>query len=177
MKNPFKVDNSYLEKNKILKVLYDHWEDGERKTNFGTEITELGRSLSVLDIQDLTQLQRKEIERLLISLSNAGHISLFQKDIDKNQKNHKWIITESGRQAIADNFYLNQLGIDNRQLFFQLGGFVFGLLGIIIGGYSLFQSNSLEKRIEKLEQKEETSISIDTTKYNNQITDTLKTTK
>jgi hypothetical protein len=148
--NHFKINNFYKEKNKILKELYDHWEDGERKTDFATTITDLGRSLSVLDIQDKTSLHRREIERLVISLSNTGHINLYQKDEDPNQKNHKWIITESGRQAIADNYYLNQLGIQNRELFFQLGGFVIALIALGISIFQPFQSHLSHSDVENI---------------------------
>jgi uncharacterized membrane protein YidH (DUF202 family) len=78
---------------------------------------------------------------------------MLTKDSNLNQKNHIWIITESGRQAIADNFYLNQRGTQNQKLFFQLGGFFIALIGLIISIYSLLQNNSLENRINKIESK------------------------
>jgi hypothetical protein len=153
MPNPFKVNQFYKEKHAILKALYDHWEDGERKTNYGHTVTPIGRALSVLDLQDITSLNRREIEKFVISLSNSGHIELLQKDQDLNQKNHKWIITENGKQAISDNYYLNQFGLDNRHLLFQAGGFVIALLSLFFAGASYLQSNYLEKRVDRIENR------------------------
>lgn len=164
MTNPFKVDNYYKDKDNILRTLYDHWETGERNTNYGTTVMPIGRSLSVLDLQDKTSLHRRQIEKLVISLSNSGHIELLEKDLDLNQKNHKWIITESGRQAIADNYYLNQQGLDNRNLFLQFGGIVIALLSLVVAVFGLFypkqdeeKINSLQKQINKLEQTQTVS--------------------
>lgn len=132
--NLFTVNNYYLDKAKILQVLFDCWLTGETKTKYETEVTDLGKSLSVLKIQQLTKIQREQIDLVCISLSNNGHITLFKED--KDEKNHLWLITNSGRQAVADNFYKNQRGTDNRNLFFQLGAFLISLIALAVSLFS-----------------------------------------
>lgn len=48
------------------------------------------------------------------------------------------IITESGRQAIADNYYLNQQGLDNRNLFLQFGGLLVAVLALVVSVFALY---------------------------------------
>ena len=90
-------------KQNILKTLFDHYEDGEKRTGYGKTITELGRSLTNLEIHNRTRISIKDIDRLSITLSNAGHISL--QSFDENDKAHRYIITPSGQQAFIDNYY------------------------------------------------------------------------
>lgn len=126
----FGVNHYYLDKAKILQVLFDSWSVGENKTKYESEVPDLGRSLSVLKIHQLTNLSKEQIDLVCISLSNNGHITLFKED--KDEKNHLWLITNSGRQAVADNFYKNQRGTDNRNLFFQLGAFLISLIALAV---------------------------------------------
>lgn len=132
----FRVNHYYIDKDKILQALFTSWSVGENKTKYETEVTDLGRSLSVLKIHQLTNLSKVRIDLICISLSNAGHITQFQED--KNEKNHLWLITNSGRQAIADNYYKNQQGIDNRNLLFQLSGFLISLFALVMSFVALF---------------------------------------
>lgn len=117
-------------------MLFDSWLAGENKTRYETEVTDLGKSLSVLKIHQLTNLSKEQIDLVCISLSNAGHITQFQED--KNEKNHLWLITNSGRQTIADNYYQNQRGLANRILLFQLGGFLISLFALVMSFVAYF---------------------------------------
>lgn len=134
--NLFGVNHYYLDKAKILQVLFDNWLTGENKTRYEIEVTDLGKSLSVLKIHQLTNLSKEQIDLVCISLSNAGHITQFQED--KNEKNHLWLITNSGRQAFADNYYQNQRGLANRILLFQLGGFLISLFALVMSFVAYF---------------------------------------
>ncbi len=77
--NPFKVNHNYREKDKILRALYEHWEEGERNSSYSHQIQPLGKALSVLDLQDKTNLHRRVIERLLTSLSTSGKLTCSKK--------------------------------------------------------------------------------------------------
>jgi hypothetical protein len=61
----FKVDNFYRDKDKILKTLFDYWEKGEKNTNYSKTVTDIGRSLSVLEIHDYTKLSKKKLKNWL----------------------------------------------------------------------------------------------------------------
>ena len=155
MTNLFKVNHFYKEKDAILRALFDSWQKGEDNTRYGSTTTDLGRALSVLKIHHLTSLSKEHIDTICISLSNSGHITKFRDD--KNEKNHLWLITESGRQVISDNYYLNQRGLDNRVLFFQIGGFVISAIALLI---SIYASYTTTTKAQSLKQEVDNKINI-----------------
>ena len=120
MDNPFLVNNSFKSKHLILKKLFDKWKVGEERTNGGTTITDLGRTLSVLELMSNTNLSKKDVDLIIISLSNKGLISIYSQDNDKAQKNHKWIITDLGKEKPIEgvngtqDITINQNGVKER---------------------------------------------------------------
>jgi hypothetical protein len=95
--------NINLKKKKILIVLNNHYGDGEQKTGHGWVVTDLGKSLTNIEIHDRTDLKLRDINDCCISLSTTGHLQIYNKD-DKD-KAHRYLITDAGRQAVIDDFY------------------------------------------------------------------------
>lgn len=97
---------SNKKKTKILECLFNHFEDGEKRTGYGHTVTELGRSLTNLEIHNRLKINISDIDKLCLVLSNAGHISLL--NFDENDKAHRYVITNSGKQAFIDKYYEKQ---------------------------------------------------------------------
>ncbi|MBK7095060.1 MAG: hypothetical protein IPH57_08445 [Saprospiraceae bacterium] len=111
-------DNN-TKKAKLLKALYDKWKIGYDEANFGRQVTDLGRSLSVLELTDIVKLNKSEIEKLMISICSDGYAILFQTDSNPNQKNHQYLISESGKKAAIDNHYHNMTASRNQTTVFK----------------------------------------------------------
>ena len=149
MDNPFLVKNNFKSKHLILKKLFDKWKIGEEKTNGGTIITDLGRSLSVLELMSNTNLSKKEVDLIIIYLSNKGLIKIYSQDSDKAQKNHKWIVTELGKEYYANNYFLNERGLFYRKYFVELLSLLVALGALVLSIYSSSQNSFLEKQLEQ----------------------------
>ena len=149
MDNPFLVKNNFKSKHLILKKLFDKWKIGEEKTNGGTIITDLGRSLSVLELMSNTNLSKKEVDLIIIYLSNKDLIKIYSQDSDKAQKNHKWIITELGKEYCANNYFLNERGLFYRKYFVELLSLLVALGALVLSIYSSSQNSFLEKQLEQ----------------------------
>ncbi|WP_460952436.1 hypothetical protein [Spirosoma daeguense] len=148
------VKDNNTKKGKLLKALYDKWKIGYDETNFGTQVTDVGRSLSVLELTDIVKLNKSEIEKLMISISVDGYASLFQIDPNPNQKNHLYLITETGKKAAVDNHYHNLTASRNQTTLFQVFGVVIGILGFILALTTyLKQQNTIDPQIEKLQKQ------------------------
>lgn len=134
------------QKHNILKALYDFFEEQEKKKHAGGGPTTLGQTLTVIELNNKTRLTADEIQAICYTLTNAGHIQLFQKD--DNNKSHRYLITDSGRQAYIDKFYINQVWYRNR-------GFWLKLLPIIISAgtliWTITANNSLKKKVREQE--------------------------
>lgn len=162
------VKDNNTRKSKLLKALYNKWKIGYDETNFGRKVTDLGRSLSVLELTDIVKLNKSEIEKLMISISSDGYVSLFQTDPNPNQKNHLYLITETGKKAAVDNHYHNLTASRNQTTVFQIFGVAIGILGFILALTTyLKQQNTIDPQIEKLQKQ------IDIIVKNNSKSDTL----
>lgn len=164
------IKDNNTEKAKLLKALYDKWKIGYDEANFGRQVTDLGRSLSVLELTDIVKLNKSEIEKLMISIASDGYATLFQTDANPNQKNHLYLISESGKKAAVDNHYDNLTASRNQVTLFQIFGVVIGVLGFTLALTTyLNQQNTIDPQIEKLQKQ------IDIISKNNRKADTLKT--
>ena len=162
----FKDNN--VKKAMLLNALYDKWKIGYDETNFGRQVTNLGRSLSILELTDIVKLNKSEIEKLMISISCDGFATLFQNDPNPNQKNHLYLISESGKKAAVDNHYHNLTASRNQNTLFQIFGVIIGILGFVLALTTyLKQQNTIDPQIEKLQRQ------IDIIIKDNYKTDTL----
>lgn len=153
MDNPFIVKNSFKSKHLILKKFFDKWKVGEEKTNGGLTVTDLGRSLSVLEVMSNTNLSKKQVDLIIISLSSKGLIKIHSQDDDKAQKNHKWIITDLGKEYYANNYFLNERGLFYRKYFVELLSLLVALAALALSIYSSGQNSFLEKQVELQNQE------------------------
>ncbi|MVN23530.1 hypothetical protein [Mucilaginibacter arboris] len=149
-----KVIDNNTRKEKLLKALYDKWKVGYDETNFGRQVTDLGRSLSVLELTDIAKLNKSEIEKLMISISSDGFACMYQSDPNTNQKNHLYLITEIGKKAAVDNHYHNLSAVKNQTTLFEIFGVIIGILGFILALTTfLIQRNNIDPQIEKLQKQ------------------------
>ena len=136
------------QKHNILKVLYDFFEEQEKKKHGSGGPTTLGQTLTVVELTNRTRLIADEIQALCYTLMNAGHIQLYQKD--ENNKSHRYLITDSGRQAYIDKFYLNQVWYRNREFWLKT-------LPIMISAGTLIwtvtSNNTLKKKVAEHDLK------------------------
>lgn len=153
MDNPFLVNNSFKSKHLILKKLFDKWKVGEERTNGGTTITDLGRTLSVLELMSNTNLSKKDVDLIIISLSNKGLISIYSQDNDKAQKNHKWIITDLGKEYYANNYFLNERGLFYRKYFVEILSLLIAVGSLMFSIWNASQNSSLEKQVKQQNQQ------------------------
>lgn len=153
MDNPFLVKNSFKSKHLILKKLFDKWKVGEERTNGGTTITDLGRTLSVLELMSNTNLSKKDVDLIIISLSNKGLITIYSQDNDKAQKNHKWIITDLGKEYYANNYFLNERGLFYRKYFVEILSLLIAVGSLMFSIWNASQNSSLEKQVRQQNQQ------------------------
>lgn len=126
------------QKHNILKALYLYFEEKEKKKHGGSGPTTLGQTLTVVELTNRTRLIADEIQAICYTLTNAGHIQLYQKD--EINKSHRYLITDSGKQAYVDNFYINKLWFRNIDFWFKL-------LPIIITAGTLFWTVTSNNRL------------------------------
>jgi hypothetical protein len=153
MNNPFSVKNNFKNKHLVLKKLFDKWRVGEEKTNGGFTVTEYGRCLSILELISITNLSKTSVDLIVISLSNKGLIEILALDSDKGQKNHKWIITDLGKEYYANNYFLNERGLFYRKFFVELLSLLIALGALALSIYSSSQNSFLEKQLEQQNQQ------------------------
>jgi hypothetical protein len=105
-------------KHTILFALLEKYQSGEERTGGGRTVTDLGKSMTNIEIHAKTGIPIKEVDNLCYVLGNQGHLGLYQKD-DEN-KAHRYLITPSGQQAAIDKYYLNQTWFRQRSFWFAL---------------------------------------------------------
>lgn len=138
----------YRKKHSILKALYDFYEFQEKKKFNGSGPTEFGQTLTVVELNNRTKIVADDIQKVCYALINAGHVQLYQKD-EKNSS-HRYIITNSGRQAFIDNFYRNQTWYVNKDFWLKVIPILISigaLLWVIYSNYDL--------KVEVKQQKNE----------------------
>ena len=135
-------------KHKILKALYDCFEEKEKEKFGESGPTELGQTLTVVELTNKTKLNADEIQAVAYTLTNAGHIELYQKD-DVN-KSHRYLITDSGRQAYIDKFYENQIWYRSKEFWFKFSPILIAA-GTLIWTVSV--NNNLRKKLNDQEIK------------------------
>ena len=145
-------------KNKILKILYDKFQHGEKKSGNGLEVTNLGKSATNIEIHESSNIKVSEIEKLCISMINIGHIILQNKDVD--DKANRYLITELGRQAYVDGYYpkLNaeiywNLTKDVLTILFAAGSLVLGAINYVNQKNSTEEINKLKNEVNALKPK------------------------
>lgn len=120
---------SNYKKHSILKALYNYWKEGEDKTISSFEVTPYGRSLTVIEIQKETSFGILKIEEICITLLNDYYIERLVED--KENKSHRYLITDLGKSAFIDRYFLH------KRLFFSFDfwkwvlTFLVGLIGLL----------------------------------------------
>lgn len=153
MKHVFFVSNQFEEKHIVLKSLFDVWKLGVENTNYSQRVTDLGKSLSYLDLMDKSKLNKDTLDLVILYLQNQDLIRLFAEDEDKNQKNHRWIITDLGKEAHANNRFINERGMFYRKFFVQSVGLLIALASLFVSIWSLSYNSSLENQLYKQDKK------------------------
>lgn len=143
------ISNKFNEKHIVLKSLFDTWKLGVENTSYGHTITELGKSLSYLDLMTKSKLNKDTLDLVIIYLQNQDLIKLFSEDEDKNQKNHRWIITNPGKEAYANNRFINERGFFYRKLLIELLSLLLAVSSLIWSVLNTYDNSSLENRLEK----------------------------
>lgn len=106
-----------LIKHKILKHLFSIEKIGEKNSGRGKLITELGRSLTLLELSGKIRVSNDKIDDLCGVLNNDGYIKYLIKDEDS--KNHSYLITETGKKAFTDKEFLNNVWYRNKDFWFK----------------------------------------------------------
>jgi|TARA_R100000479_G_scaffold130736_1_gene68715 hypothetical protein len=118
-----------LNKHKILKSLYKKWEDGEEKTGFGRTVSNLGRSMSVIQIQNSTKIPIQKVKRYCDYLTSNNYIHIQKEESDN--KNHFYIIQPEGKSAFLDNVFRNKFWFFNFDFWKFTLPFIIGLIGLL----------------------------------------------
>lgn len=150
MRNIFFVSNKFMGKHIVLKSLFDFWKKGEEKTKYGQSVSEFGRSLSYLDLMTKSKLNKDTLDLIILYLQNQDLIRILKEDEDKN---HRWIITDLGIEAHANNRFINERGMFYRKLFLQLFGLFLAFVSLIVSIWSLSYNSTLENQLDKLERQ------------------------
>ena len=132
------------QKHKILKFLESKWTEEENKTKGGHQVTELGRSLTIIELSILTGFKNDTIQKRCISLETIGQIKLTHEDT--NGKSHSYVITPIGLTGYYDNYHIKQFW----KGFLPWVAIVVSLLSIL---FQTIDYQGHEKRIKTLEMK------------------------
>lgn len=118
-----------LNKHRILKSLYKKWEDGEEKTGFGRTVSNLGRTMSVIQIQNTTKIPIQKVKRCCDYLTSNNYIHIQKEESDN--KNHFYIIHPDGKSAFLDNTFKNKFWFFNFDFWKFTLPFIIGLIGLL----------------------------------------------
>ena len=118
-----------LGKHKILKSLYLKWEDGEEKTKFGRTVKDLGRSMSVIQLQNSTNISIQNVKRYCDYLNSNGYIVLYKEEPDN--KNHFYLIQPLGKSAFLDKMFKNKYWFYNSEFWKWFGLALPGIFGAL----------------------------------------------
>lgn len=150
---------SNKQKHAILSTLKTKQDEGEENTGYGHYVTELGRTLSNIQIHDITNIPIRKINDLCYTMINKGHVAIFKADEDN--KAHRFIITPSGMQTYIDKEYLNNTWYRTPGIIFPL---VSLLVSILLSLMNLFWNpglkplktdiKSLQQQIDSLQKKQ-----------------------
>ena len=133
-------------KHLILEILYREFEKGTENTGHGLTVTDLGRSLTNIEIHAKTNLKIKDIDRLCTVLIENGHLKLFKEDTDN--KAHRYLITPQGQKAYLDRHYITEYNKENRLKWFQI---IMPTVTILTFLLTLQKHCAQEVRLKKLE--------------------------
>lgn len=152
--------NINQKKKKILIALNKKYKEGEESSGYGFEITDTGKSLTNIQIHNQTGLTVDDVNEICLPLISVGHVKLQSED--KDDKAHRYLITEQGRQAVSDDYY-GQLISDKRFARTKdsiLAGVA--LISLLINIFLVLKKYDsatkekieiLEKRVQQLESK------------------------
>lgn len=133
-------------KHRILTALFSKYQIGEENSGHGHEVTELGRSMTNIQIHNDTGIDIRQVDNLCYSLSNQGHLTILKKD--ENNKAHRYLITQSGQQAVTDKAYLNTIWYRKQSFWFQL---ITVLIAVFTFIWTIYIDSSHSSEIEKLQ--------------------------
>ena len=63
-----------IKAHKILKILYKHFNEGEKKTRGGHEVTPIGKSFTTIELNNRTRYSISTIEDICYSLEQNKYI-------------------------------------------------------------------------------------------------------
>lgn len=135
-------------KHQILNVLLNKYQAGEEKSGLGSEVTDLGKSMTNIQIHSATSIDIKLIDNLCYALTNQGHLTIFRKD--EQNKAHRYLITPSGQQAVIDKVYLKALWYRKQNFWFQLATILIAL-GTLV--WTLYKDTNHQSDIQKLQKE------------------------
>lgn len=136
---------SNKKKHLILSKLLAKFQEGEERTGHGIAVTELGRSMTNIQLHHQTGISIENIDKWCYVLSNQGHLTILQKD--EGNKAHRYLITPSGQQAVTDKFYLNQVWFRQRAFWFSLLPIIISLVALF---WTIVQDAKKQSEIDKL---------------------------
>ena len=139
---------SNKKKQAILKSLLDKYQKGEERTGLGVTVTDLGKSMTNIQLHTETKIDVKDVDNLCYVLVNQGHVSILQKD--EANKAHRYLITQSGQQAVIDNFYINQVWYRQRAFWFSLLPIIVSLSTLV---WTITKDTKKQTEIDSLRQE------------------------
>ena len=135
-------------KHKVLKKLFERNKIGENNSGFGVTITDLGKSLSTLHLSDATKLSSDKINDVCYLLKQEELLTYHS--FDENKKNHLFLITEKGKKAFLENYFLNKMWY--RQVSFWFS-FIAILISLSTLCWYIYRDINLNKNVEKLQNE------------------------
>lgn len=132
-----------IKAHKILKVLYKHYNEGEKKTRGGREVTPIGRSFTTIELNSKTNYSMNTIEDICFSLEQNKYIE--QTGFNQDFKVYRYCITPEGIDAYITKHYIYSL----LEIVVKWIPILISVLSLFVAGavgwYTIHNSKSIEK--------------------------------
>lgn len=136
-----------LKAHKILKILYKYFNDGEKKSKGGTNVTEKGRSFTTIELNEKTNYSINLINDICITLEQNEFIK--QIDSNKEFKVYQYCITPKGMDAVITKHYVYSL----LEFVVKWIPIAISVLSLCIAGIVAWYTTHNTQLIQKLQQE------------------------
>ncbi|HFK5527162.1 TPA: hypothetical protein ACGZ99_001208 [Elizabethkingia anophelis] len=132
-----------LKAHKTLKILYKHFNDGEKKSKGGWVVGIKGRSFTTIELHEKTHYSVNTINEICLILEQNEHIKLHE--FNNEFKVYRYHITPKGMEAFVTKHYIFSL-LDIVVKWIPIAVSVLSLfVAIIVAWYTIHNSKSIEK--------------------------------
>jgi predicted transcriptional regulator len=132
---------NYKDKHKILQELQLKWKEGDEESSHGQIITDLGKSLTSIQLNKRTFINIDRIEDLCSAMILDNYLVRYSED--KNNKAHGYLITEQGKQVVTDRILLNKIVYRTLDFWFKMFTLVIATIGLLNSIFHFIESKKV----------------------------------